>query len=667
MRSYGRELLLFFVLATLGSLAFINALPNSFHFDDYPTIVQNGAIRTFQFLPSYFTDTSTWTISRLRDWRPIVLTTFALNYWMGGLNPIVFRGTNLLLHLGCAYLLLLIFRNIAARPAARLSHLSPQAIRRIGLIAAIVFLVHTANSEVVNYIFARSTLLASFFYVLAFYAYLRGPLRDGGAGSAVWTVVGLSAYILGVCSKGSAVPLPLAILVFEILFLNPSARPIWRLFFTEPGRLKKYLPLALVFVGYVIVRQSLAPLVLSALIRRSGRVQPYAYLLTQFRAWVYYLGLFFWPANLLTDFTSFGWSRSLWDLRVLAALGIIAPIVGAGLWLKSRSPVISFFIFWYFIALLPEASIVPLSDAVNGYRFYPSNIGLVIIIVLVFFQLTLWLAGKIKTGETGQRRGLTAASCLAAAMICVLIVSTWMRNEVFRDGGTFWSDVLKKDPGNMRAHLGLGSFLLDEKKYSEALPLFEKAIELSPGNAFGYMFRGHLYALLDRHEDAISDYDRAVKRDRHDSFIFVLRGDSHKALGEHEKALEDYDRALRLRPLYAEAHLARSAVLDALGKLPEALEACKWGQQIDPQEPDFYLCQGRLLGKQNRHAEALAVYETATKRGLETAELWYELGREYDRENRHAQAAEAYYQSTRLLGRVEEKPKLNFFPTLEEN
>ena len=72
-----RSLLPLVILVILGAVTFINALPNSFHYDDFPTIVQNGAIRKLTRIPSYFVETSTWTVSRLRDWRPMVLTTFA--------------------------------------------------------------------------------------------------------------------------------------------------------------------------------------------------------------------------------------------------------------------------------------------------------------------------------------------------------------------------------------------------------------------------------------------------------------------------------------------------------------------------------------------------------------------------------------------------------------
>lgn len=666
MRALTRESLAVVLLVLLGALTFVNALPNSFHFDDYTTIVLNGAIRTLEFVPSYFTDTSMWTISRLRDWRPIVLLTFALDYWLAGLNPIVFRATNLFFHIGIGYLIFLIFRDIAARQAARLQW-SESAIRRIGLTAAILFVVHTANSEVVNYIFARSTLLATLFYTLGFYAYLRGPFRENKPGSRIWTAVGLAAYVLGVGSKGSAVALPVALLAFEMIFLNPSGLPAHRLFYAERRRLNKYWPLALICIGYIIVRQSLAPRALEGLLG-GRRISPYVYLLTQFRAWTFYLGIFFWPGRLISDYTGFGWSGSLWDSSVLWSLALVAPILGAAVGLKKTAPVYSFFIFWYFIALLPEASIVPLSDAVNGYRFYGSNIGLSIIVTLLLFDTFRWLLNPHNRHHRAQAAAnLFPGSLLASCLVGILIVSTWQRNEVFRDKETFWSDILKKDPIGFRAHLGLGSYYLDEQRYAEALPLFEKAIQLRPRNAFGYMFRGYLSSLLNRHDDAIRDYDLAIRYDRRDSFVYFLRGDSYKAIGDDAAALADYDHALSLRPTYTDVYLAQAEILERLGKSTDAFTACRTGMKIDPDEAEFYLCLGRLLEKSQRFREALSLYEQATQRGIGTPEIWQALAKVYERENKNAQAAAAYAEAVRHLGRVPEGKKPKFYPAQDRD
>ena len=243
MKAVLRNIFFLAMLTLLGLVAYLNSLPNGFHFDDYPTIVENGAIRSLKLIPAYFVDTTTWTLSPLRDWRPVVLVTFALNYRMGGIDPVIFRLTNLVLHIATSLFLFLILKDILSRPAARLAPASPRTATGLALSAALLFLVHTANSEVVNYIFARSTLLATFFYAGAFYCYLRGPFSEGRAHSRLWHIGGLSAFALGLASKATIISLPLNLMCFEVIFLNPSGQNPLRLYRAEPWTARLRCPL----------------------------------------------------------------------------------------------------------------------------------------------------------------------------------------------------------------------------------------------------------------------------------------------------------------------------------------------------------------------------------------------------------------------------------------
>ena len=661
MKSLLRRGVPLFILVLLGFVAYLNSLPNSFHFDDYPTIVQNGAIRNLKLIPSYFVDTTTWTISRLRDWRPMVLTTFALNYWMGGIDPVIFRLTNLALHIATSLFLFLILREILSRPAARIALASPRAATGLALSAAVLFLVHTANSEVVNYIFARSTLLATFFYAGAFYCYLRGPFSESRTHSGLWQVGGLSAFALGLASKATIITLPINLMLFEVIFLNPSGRKLLRLYREEPHRLKKYLIPAALCLCYVGIRQALAPRAL-ALLAGTGQLSPYVYLLTQFRAWVYYMSLFIWPEQLVSDYPGFGWSYSLWDRRVLLSLSLVLSVLTIAWFLRRRQRVISFFLLWYFVTLLPEASIVPLSDAVNGYRFYPSNLGLTSVAIICFMEFAWWLDHKI-TGKTNRKLATGIGTACLTVVLGSLILSTVERNEVFRDDGTFWGDILSKDPADVRAYLGLGSFLLDEQKYGEARQLFDKAIELAPRKGLAYLFRGHLNAMLQRYDDALKDYNLAAQFDPRDPFLFFFRGEAYRNLKRYNEALSDYDEALRLRPYYMDVHFAKAIALREIGENQKAYETCEQGIKIDPDQPDFYLCLGRLLTKQNRIRETLQLYQTAAARGLQSHELWYELGLTYEKVGNYSDAIEAFNKATRLMEPAPHQARPNLYPS----
>ena len=73
-------------LAVLSLIAYANALPNSFQFDDYVTIVENRPIQDLRKFPSYFTDPRIFSGAKI-DWRPVLQVTYAVDYAIGGANP----------------------------------------------------------------------------------------------------------------------------------------------------------------------------------------------------------------------------------------------------------------------------------------------------------------------------------------------------------------------------------------------------------------------------------------------------------------------------------------------------------------------------------------------------------------------------------------------------
>ena len=424
-----------FLLCVMSLIAFANAFPNSFHFDDIVGVVRNSAIRDLKNIPAYFTTPTTFGLGRTREWRPILQITYAVNYYIGGLNPIVFRSFNFLFHIGTAFLIFLIVTAICRQTPEKFLGELHGSTALLALLSAVLFAVHTANSEAVDYIWARSSLLATFFCLLAFYCYVRGPFSGATRQNVAWHLSGLIAFGLGLGSKATAVTLPAILMMYEFLFLNPSSLNPFHLFLTEPRRLKKYIPLAVLSLAYVALRMVLFPRMVTNRIAAGGpRISSYTYLLTQFRAWIYYIRLFFWPHPLMIDFAGFGWSHSLWDGRVLISLALVIILLILSWRVRKTHPLFSLFLFWYFIALLPEASIIPLEDAVVGYRAYPAYVGLAVVCVMASLQAAIWVWHPFSpNGMTRERRFWFIYGSIAAAILMSLMLATILRNRDWRN------------------------------------------------------------------------------------------------------------------------------------------------------------------------------------------------------------------------------------------
>src|SRR5215831_10647417 len=72
--------------------AYANHFHNGFHFDDAHTIVNNAAIRELRNIPLFFRDATTFSaLPSNQSYRPLVSTLLAIDYRLGGLDPLWFH------------------------------------------------------------------------------------------------------------------------------------------------------------------------------------------------------------------------------------------------------------------------------------------------------------------------------------------------------------------------------------------------------------------------------------------------------------------------------------------------------------------------------------------------------------------------------------------------
>ena len=79
---------------------YMNTMSNAFHFDDFHSIVENPSLMEIGNMPEYFKDPGMFSgKAGIRMYRPLLLVTYAVNYWFGGYNVFGYHLVNILLHL----------------------------------------------------------------------------------------------------------------------------------------------------------------------------------------------------------------------------------------------------------------------------------------------------------------------------------------------------------------------------------------------------------------------------------------------------------------------------------------------------------------------------------------------------------------------------------------
>lgn len=157
--------------------AYSNSFHNSFHFDDAHVIETNLYIRSLTNLRVFFTDARTFSsLPANATYRPLVTVSLALDYWLGGgLTPWQFHVSQFVMLLILSMMVFFFVLRIVDMAETHWWN------RYVALLSTCLFAVHTVNTETVNYISARSELLAALGVVGAFLLYLSFPREIGRA------------------------------------------------------------------------------------------------------------------------------------------------------------------------------------------------------------------------------------------------------------------------------------------------------------------------------------------------------------------------------------------------------------------------------------------------------------------------------------------------------
>jgi len=459
------DLVLFSSICLITYLIYLPGLGGSFVFDDYHNIVRNYQIHVKSFtladISQLFSsaDEQTHIISS----RPVAKLSFAMNYFIGGLDPYGFKLVNLLIHLLTAWTIFLVVSWISR--ADRLFEyniyhpVKPEYSCWIALLAAVIWVVHPLNVSTVLYAVQRMAQLSTLFTLLGFAAYLRCRLsqfEDAQATGHLALFTGLFiCWPLGMLSKENAVILPLLCLVAEItLFRFVAMSTLLR---------RLYQVFALCVFAIVVYLLYNPDFIMSTYQIRDFTLEQR--LMTESRVlWIYVHSL------LLPDLAQMG--LYLDDIPLSA--GLLHPVstllstiawgvvILSAIILRHRVPILSFSILWFLVGHIIESSFIGL-EIVFEHRNYLPGIG--VILGMTWCALTLYQ----------QQEKLRPAFRLTGIFILILLITlTLLRNHQWSTAGEHIETEVRHHPLSYRANDKLAKELIKVGKYAEAEVILQK-------------------------------------------------------------------------------------------------------------------------------------------------------------------------------------------------
>jgi len=373
-------LLMLSVLAVYSRLPWHDFLMN---WDDNTYVTANSSVHGF----SGANLAAAFTSFFAGNYAPLQMLSYMFDYTLWGLWAGGFLLTNMLLHALNGLLLYAIL-------------LKSHKERLLSTVAAAIFLLHPVQVESVAWISQRKSLLAMFFMLIAWAAFIRYKDSAGSNGRlAYWA--SLTAFSCSLLAKSASVFFPVALLLYEVCF-SAGERKV---------RMVDKIPFfILAGAAAVLAMVSQSPDVTGwSGIDYGGRRSwhggsPWATALTMVPVFCGYLRMIVWPTGLSAIYAPA--IHTTPDAAVLAAAVLLLTVVLLSWRLYRFDRRFGYWPLFSALAILPVSQIIPLVTLMNDRYLYFPMIGVA----------ALGGAGAVVLRYHGlvSRRTTTAWTCVSA-------------------------------------------------------------------------------------------------------------------------------------------------------------------------------------------------------------------------------------------------------------
>lgn len=421
--------------------------------------------------------------------------------------------------------------------------------------AGLLFAVHPVTVESVAWITQRKALLSTCFFL----ASIAGWLRFTETGRPRWYLFTSGSFLLALMAKTTTVMFPVV-----LVLIHAYERRAWTR--RELVRLAPFFAMSgiagvtsIVFERFIGSTGEAWSASLAERVASAGMI-----------AW-WYLGKLILPLGL-----SFNYPRWQIDPSALASYLPSAAVVALaailwrfrrgwarpwalalGAFLVNLFPVLGFFnVFgmryahvadhWQYLACLPIFALA------GG----------------LLATAPEWIA-RARPAFAGGARAAVGAIGTLALVFCAWL--TWQQSGAYVDRATLWRHTLEQEPDSLIAHNNLGSQLLDERRYAEAIAHFRRAIELDPSLPEPYLNLGNALDASGNRAEATSYWEKALERNPRQLIALDNLAAMRMNQGRFEDAENLLRRALEVQPSFASA-LARLARLYQRQGRPGAID-----------------------------------------------------------------------------------------------
>jgi len=582
----GRQKIIFpLLLFIITFIVYFPVFQNGFtNWDDAGYVTDNPLVQNLNTgsIGSFFSG------YQMGNYHPLAMISLAVDYLAGGMNPIVFHLTNLLLHIINSLLVyglvILLVKN-----------------RHIAFTVALLFGIQTLHVESVAWISERKDVLYSLFFLSSLMLYLRYI----DSRKWLWYIISLLLFIMSLFSKGQAVTLSVTLLLADYI----KGRKL-----NDIKLIAEKIPFFLLSVIFGIIAikaqkhgNSLIDISVFSFPQRITFAS-YGYLMYLIKLIIPFglSAIYPYPDISVKGMPSYFWA---FPFLVIAIITLVISYFRKDRW------VIFGFLF-FSVNIFTVLQLLPVGSAIMADRYsYIPSAGIFMIIAVGFFRLV---------ERTGSARTLLYTGFIIYFFIIGLI--TGFRVTVWQNSLTLWNDVIEKYPRVMTAWENRGSYRNEKGDFRGAVEDYTQAIILKPDYADAYYNRGIAYYSAGDAKAALADYNAVERLKPRFPDNYYNRGITRHALGDNKGALADYNKATELDPRHFKAYSNRGNVKRDLNDISGAIADYSKAIELYPYYDDALSNRGAANGTLGNYKEAIKDFDRAIQVNGKYQTAWYLRG-----------------------------------------
>lgn len=438
------------LIASLAGLVFLTYWPVASYgfvnWDDPWYVLNNPYLQSWS--PSNLHAIATDVI--IRNYSPLTIYTYLVEYTLFGADPAGYHVVNVLLHCVNAALVFVLISQLSGS-------------RFVGWGTAALFAVHPVQIESVAWISSMKGLLCGAFILAHLICWLR-PKRTPN--QEFW---GLIFFFLALMAKALTVVVPAIVLLYDLLICRKK--------FSE-SLVRQFIP-GMLSVWMLLVTMGAQASVLGG-IRGHWELSKLHILGVDAIIMWRYVGMLLWPANL-----SVLYDPAVHGIAGQVALACIGWVIVAALaWRVRRShPQILFALATGLILLLPVLNLTPLTTLMNDrYLYMP---------LIPFFAVLLAL---IESGCRRIGRMERAWIALPLTATAALLIASRMHLPVWQNDKALWENTVSQTPTLPLVRFQYATMLHNSGHKADAIAVLQSAVdELNPDAADEERFRKRIH------------------------------------------------------------------------------------------------------------------------------------------------------------------------------